>query len=119
MDLDSAKENIQPLATGRNIQRLEAALNTESHDTILNQRYEFENAIQNYTGDDPLSGWYEYIEWVEQSFPKSGKESALDELIEKCLVEFEREEKYKQDPRMIRLYIKYVSSFVLLKYVIY
>lgn len=112
MDLDSAKENIQPLAAGRNIQRLEAALSTDSQETILNQRYEFENAIRNYTGDDPLSGWYEYVEWVEQSYPKSGKESALDDLIQKCLLEFESEEKYKQDPRMIRLYIKYVSSVV-------
>lgn len=47
MDLDSAKENIQPLAAGRNIQRLEAALSAESQETMLNQRYEFENAIRN------------------------------------------------------------------------
>lgn len=113
MDLDNAKENIQPLATGRNIERLEVALNAESQheiqEALHQQRKEFDAAIRNYSGDDPLEPWYEYIQWVEQSYPKSGKESALDELVQKCLTQFENYDIYKQDRRMIKLYIKYVS----------
>lgn len=109
MDLDSAKENIQPLASGRNIHHLETALNADSDSLLLQQRQEHENAVRSYSGPDPLCPWYEYIMWVEQSFPKSGKESALDDLVQKCLLEFESDDRYKQDARMVKLYIKYVS----------
>lgn len=109
MDLESAKENIQPLASGRNIHQLETALSAQSQSALQEERLEYENNIRNYAGDDPLSVYYDYISWVEQSYPKSGKESALDELIQKCLQTFEHEEKYNQDARMIKLYIKYVS----------
>lgn len=114
MDFDDAKENIQPLASGRNVEILETALNAESqhelHEKLLEQRKEYERIISEYVGDDPLEPWYDYIQWVEQSYPKSGKETALDELIAKCLTTFENDERYTQDGRLIKLYIKYVSS---------
>lgn len=113
MDFDNAKENIQPLASGRNAERLEAALNAESqhemHEQMIEQRREFERAIDSYAGYDPLDDWYEYILWIEQSYPKSGKETALNEVISTCLAKFENDERYKQDRRMIKLFIKYVS----------
>lgn len=113
MEFDDAKENIQPLASGRNAERLETALNAESHheiqEQLFEQRKEFEKSIENYSGGDPLELWYEYIEWIEQSYPKSGKETELNEIISKCLSVFENDERYKQDQRMIKLYIKYVS----------
>lgn len=114
MDFDTAKENIQPLASGRNAEQLETALIAESdaemHEKLLEQRKEFERGIETYEGDDPLQPWYDYIVWVEQSYPKSGKESAWYELISKCLAKFETDERYFQDRRMLKLYIKYVSS---------
>lgn len=113
MNLDDAKENIQPLAGGRNIRRLETALSAESHEAaheqLLAERRACEEAIRTYVGDDPLAPWYEYVLWVEQSCPRSGKESALDEVIQKCLVAFDNDERYRQDARMVKLYIKYVS----------
>lgn len=113
MDFDNAKENIQPLASGRNAERLEAALNAESqheiHEQINEQRREFERAIDSYSGDDPLEIWYNYIQWIEQSYPKSGKETALNDVISTCLSKFENEDRYRQDRRMIKLFIKYVS----------
>lgn len=114
MNLDEAKENIQPLASGRNIQRLESALNAEFHESgqaeLLLERRRYEEAIHSYIGEDPLSPWYEYVLWVEQSYPKSGKQSALDEVVEKCLLKFEQDSRYSQDPRLIKLFIKYVST---------
>lgn len=115
MDFDIAKENIQPLASGRNVEHLETALIAESDQEIQQklreQRNEFEKAIQIYEGDDPLQLWYDYIVWVEQVNPKSGKESALHELLSNCLALFEKDERYFQDIRMLKLYIKYVSVF--------
>lgn len=70
----------------------------------------YEDAIKNYTGDDPLENWYEYILWVEQSFPNSGHESPLVKLLYQCLTTFEKEVKYHQDRRFIRLWINFVSK---------
>lgn len=110
MDFDDAKENIQPLAQGRNASILHASLQVESTQELLAQRKALEKEIHDYTGDDPLSVWYNYIEWIEQSFPSGGKESGLQEVLSKCLAEFESDERYKQDRRMIKLYIKFVSA---------
>lgn len=113
MDFDTAKENIQPLASGRNAEHLETALIAESDQEIQHklheQRKEFERTIETYSGEDPLQPWYDYIVWVEQIYPKSGKESALHELLARCLALFEKDERYFQDRRMVKLYIKYVS----------
>lgn len=110
MNFDEAKENIQPLAQGRNASILQASLRVESAQELMAQRHELEREIHNYTGDDPLSAWYNYIEWIEQSFPSGGKESGLQEVLAKCLSRFESEEKYNQDRRMIKLYIKYIDN---------
>ncbi|XP_075155017.1 bub1-related kinase [Haematobia irritans] len=110
MDFDNAKENIQPLAQGRNASILQASLKVESSQELLAQRKELEREIHNYSGDDPLNAWYNYICWIEQSFPSGGKESGLREVLTKCLTKFENDERYKQDRRMIRLYIKYIDN---------
>lgn len=113
MNFEGAKENIQPLAAGRNVEQLEVALNAECdpayQEELLKQRMKYEVDISNYAGDDPLDLWFDYVTWVEQSYPKSGKESALDDLLKKCLATFEKDDRYSQDPRLIRLFIKYVS----------
>lgn len=70
---------------------------------------EFENAIRNYDGDDPLENWYNFISWVEQSYPKQGHEGNLIPLLEDCLGKFELDKRYEHDPRLCKLFIKYVS----------
>lgn len=66
--------------------------------------------IRTYEGSDPLELWCEYISWVEQSFPKHGPEGNLSVLLTKCFQAFKDEEKYKNDIRFVRLWIKYVSG---------
>lgn len=117
MDFDDAKENIQPLASGRDAAKLETAIHAESdkelQEQLLEERKHYERAIEVYVGEDPLEPWYDYIQWVEQSCPKSGKESALLELLQKCLSHFESDQRYTQDRRMVKLYIRYVSDKLL------
>lgn len=69
----------------------------------------YEDAIKNYIGDDPLENWYEYILWTEQSYPKSGHESHIGKILQQCLATFEKDTKYHQDRRYVRLWINYVS----------
>lgn len=82
---------------------------------------EFESRINKNGNEDPLEAWFEYISWVEQCFPKSGKEGGIDELLEKCLKTFANETRYFQDKRMVQLYIKYVGLcfFIYFKFIFY
>lgn len=70
---------------------------------------QFEDAIKNYDGPDPLAPWYEYICWIQQSYPSMSNESGLDEIVSRCIVHFEGDDRYYQDRRMVKLFIKYVS----------
>uniref|UniRef100_A0A1A9W234 BUB1 N-terminal domain-containing protein n=1 Tax=Glossina brevipalpis TaxID=37001 RepID=A0A1A9W234_9MUSC len=110
MNFYEAKENIQPLATGRNASVLHASLNMESSQELTFKRQELENGIHNYIGQDPLSAWYNYIDWIEQSFPSGGKESGLKQVLAKCLNHFADDERYYQDGRMIKLFIKFMDD---------
>ncbi|XP_076177395.1 uncharacterized protein LOC143151837 isoform X2 [Ptiloglossa arizonensis] len=108
-----SKENIQPLRYGRNAAQLGTALraqeDVDTQQLLLQEKQMHEAAIKNYEGDDPLENWYEYILWMEQSSPKGGHESHIAKLLQQCLAIFEKEVKYHQDRRYIRLWINYIS----------
>ncbi|KAM0732868.1 Mitotic checkpoint serine/threonine-protein kinase BUB1 [Formica fusca] len=111
--ISRCKENIQPLRYGRNATQLGTALraqeDTDAQQLLLQEKQMYEDAIKNYEGDDPLENWYDYILWVEQSYPKSGHESHIGRLLQQCLAIFEKDTKYHQDRRYIRLWINYIS----------
>ncbi|KAK7790968.1 hypothetical protein R5R35_007861 [Gryllus longicercus] len=111
--LDESKENIQPLRRGRNISTLNTALqaqtDAEIHHQLMKEREEFEILVRSYAGDDPLQPWYEYVLWVEQNFPKHGREGNLKTLLENCLLQFKDNEQYSQDVRYIDLWTRYMS----------
>ncbi|KAL3282790.1 hypothetical protein HHI36_005955 [Cryptolaemus montrouzieri] len=113
MDIDLSKENIQPLRGGRNVSQLGLALQAESsidmRRELQHQREIFENSIRTYQGEDPLENWYQFISWVEQSYPKNGHEGNLVQLLEHCLNLFENDKRYSQDRRFCKLWIKYID----------
>ncbi|XP_063619690.1 uncharacterized protein LOC134792350 [Cydia splendana] len=113
MDIDVSKENIQPLRGGRNLAQLGTALQAQSdvdaQRQLQLQKEEHEAAINNYQGPDPLDPWFNYIQWVEQCYPKHGHEGHIDKLIKDCLLLFEKDERYYQDRRLVKLWIKYVD----------
>ncbi|XP_046999577.1 uncharacterized protein LOC124615616 isoform X1 [Schistocerca americana] len=112
--LDVSKENIQPLRQGRNASQLSAALQAQTDTAVLQnlvkKRQEYELLLRTYDGDDPLSIWFEYVEWVEQSFPKDGKEGNLMTLLQNCLTRFKESTEYFQDIRLVKLWIKYLEK---------
>nr|XP_023012037.1 mitotic checkpoint serine/threonine-protein kinase BUB1 beta [Leptinotarsa decemlineata] len=111
MDFDLSKENIQPLRGGRNVHQLGMALqaqtNREFQLELLQQKEQFEHLIRTYTGEDPLENYYNYISWIEQSYPKHGHEGNLVPLLEHCLCRFENDKRYTNDRRFCKLLIKY------------
>ncbi|XP_055545752.1 putative RNA exonuclease pqe-1 [Wyeomyia smithii] len=77
------------------------------------QRYEldkraWEDAIRGYTGPDPLDIWFNFICWLEQHkmFDKDG---GFRKILEQCLSNFENYENYKQDVRMVKLWMKFID----------
>ncbi|CAH1967134.1 unnamed protein product [Acanthoscelides obtectus] len=114
MDFDLSKENIQPLRGGRNVQQLGMALQAQTsreyQAELLHQQQEFENLIRTYEGEDPLENYYNYISWIEQSYPKRGHEGNLLPLLESCLQLFENDKRYTNDIRYCKLLIKYFDT---------
>lgn len=70
----------------------------------------WENAIVNYIGSDPLELWFNFIYWYEQN-QQYDTENLFETSLGKCLSTYETEERYKQDQRMVKLWMKYVSFY--------
>ena len=49
-----------------------------------------------------------YIVWTGENFPKGGKD--LGSLLERCITTFKDEERYKDDERYAKVWIRYVSK---------
>lgn len=69
---------------------------------------EWEIKIMNYQGSDPLALWYDYVCWYEQR----DYDYSFETILGVFLSMFEPANHYKQDQRLVELWIKYVS-FVL------
>ncbi|KAH8252531.1 hypothetical protein KR032_000386 [Drosophila birchii] len=112
MDFDNAKENIQPLASGRNVSLLQASLSLDSAQgqELHAQRSKLKKEVESYVGEDPLEPWHAYICWIEQSYPAGGSESKLQVVLKDCLTKFEKDVRYQQDRRFIKLFIKFAQE---------
>ncbi|XP_042868187.1 uncharacterized protein LOC122250695 isoform X3 [Penaeus japonicus] len=108
-----SKENIQPLKQGRKATVLSVALDESAARKLNAERHIFEEELRTYSGDDPLDVWYRYVLWVEQNYPKGGKEGNIMKLIEKCVTALhtstDTHKKYDNDSRFLELWIKYAN----------
>lgn len=66
----------------------------------------WENAIN--TNHDPFELWFNYISWYEQN-RQNDVENKFRSTLERCLSQYEHDESHKQDIRMVKLWMKYVS----------
>lgn len=74
---------------------------------------EFAKEIERYSGTDQLDPWYRYLVWLEENYVIDfSAESIFMDILCRCLATFEADERYKQDRRMIKLFIKYVRKNV-------
>jgi len=107
-----SKENIQPLKQGRKASKLSNILQPRDEETtklLQEERQNFETELRAYSGSDPLDPWYRYIAWVEQEYPKGGKEGNVHELIQKCIKKFKDEKYVQNDARFLEIWLKYAS----------
>ncbi|XP_055917822.1 uncharacterized protein LOC129950058 [Eupeodes corollae] len=83
-------------------------ITAEQMHSFLKDKHAWENAIAMYNGPDPLEHWYNYICWYNSNI-HGDPENKFRETLERCLTQYEHNEYYKQDPRMVKLWIKYID----------
>ncbi|XP_055375084.1 mitotic checkpoint serine/threonine-protein kinase BUB1 [Condylostylus longicornis] len=75
---------------------------------FVRDKHAWESAISSYSGPDPLEMWYNYICWYDYNIHMD-PENKFRECLEKCLSLFENADYYKQDLRMVKLWVKYID----------
>lgn len=124
--IETQKENIQALPSGRSARALAAALSPLSSDkgssrslndtrTIndaIRQEYEQElDAISE--SDDPLDIYDRYVKWTLDAYPsaQATNQSGFLPLLERATKAFLSSNHYKNDPRYLRLWLHYIRLF--------
>lgn len=122
--IETQKENIQPLASGRSAKTLAIAFasssrscaptpgNTRNLNDAIREEYELElKAIQD--SDDPLDIYDRYVKWTLGAYPsaQATPESQLRQLLERATKAFQSFNHYKNDPRYLKLWLQYIRLF--------
>ncbi|KAI0356079.1 hypothetical protein OH77DRAFT_1424398 [Trametes cingulata] len=118
--LEAAKENIQPLASGRRVTALSAILSTphaqrESRlaDARRRHRANVEIAMEDEDEDaDPLEAYSRFVHWTVENYPQGhSAESGLLELLEEAtrVLRDDRGGKWRGDLRYLKLWTLYAS----------
>lgn len=116
--LEAAKENIQPLASGRRVTTLSAILQTphaQRDAQLLAARKRFRTNIQialEDEDDDPLEAYSRFVQWTLENYPQGqSAESGLLELLEEAtrVLKDNREGRWKRTSMYLKLWVLYAS----------
>lgn len=112
--IELEKENILPLKDGRSAKRLSEILQQDSLD-LNSTRLAYERRLLDDLEDldDPLELFLDYITWLNDVSPQGGtsKKSGILDVMERCLMYFRDMETYKNDPRLLKLWLWYIELF--------
>ncbi|XP_030383189.1 uncharacterized protein LOC115630682 isoform X2 [Scaptodrosophila lebanonensis] len=84
------------------------SVNSDQMRSFVKDKQAWEHAVALYQGPDPLDHWYNYICWYE-NHAHSDPENKFRETLERCLTVYEHNDYYRQDPRLVRLWLKYIA----------
>lgn len=107
-----SKENVAPLRQGRDVQVLNKALKTPKAQ-LEAQRIVREGQVRDAVSGhgsqsgDPLQAWSMYIKWLVENYPAGC--DVLVRAIEEVCRTYARSERYRDDIRLLRLWIRYVD----------
>lgn len=135
--IEQQKENIQPLASGRSASQL-AALSSQSRSTLgaklatEHKRFQaqlaavatydeegaWEDGREGFTSDevaamaeDPLDPHHQYVRFVNGNYPAGASaQNRLVPLLEASTRAFVNDERYRNDPRYLRLWSMYAKN---------
>ncbi|KAK2740281.1 hypothetical protein FQN57_006161 [Myotisia sp. PD_48] len=125
--IETQKENIQSLPSGRSAKALAAAFSprpgnskqalSEIADTrTINDAIRREYEIELETigeSDDPLDVYDRYVKWTLDAYPSAQAtvQSGLLPLLERATNSFLNSSHYRNDPRYLRLWVHYIQLF--------
>ncbi|KAF8155886.1 Mad3/BUB1 homology region 1-domain-containing protein [Crassisporium funariophilum] len=117
--LEAAKENVQPLATGRRVTALSAILSTphalrEAKLSATRNRLRINVALALDDDDegDPLEAYCRLVYWTVENYPQGhSAESGLLELLEEAtrVLKDDRGGKWRGDIKYLKLWLLYAS----------
>ena len=116
--LEAAKENVQPLATGRRVTALSSILATphahrESRLSATRNRYRInvELALED-DEEDPLDAYWRFVNWTVENYPQGhSAESGLLELLEEAtrMLKDHRGGVWRGELKYLKLWLLYAS----------
>jgi checkpoint serine/threonine-protein kinase len=116
-EIEVVKENVQPLRSGRNpkdlakqVKGLKAQPLTSTVSVFEEACKEWEDKLAAYGGSDPLEVWDEYIKWAQQNATSDKLSEQVVSLLQRCTRKFQASQQYKEDPRYLRIWIKYIDT---------
>ena len=125
--IEDHKENIQALPSGRSAKALAAlysppltsATSTapgepSQPDIHSSKRAYFEREVSQIDeADDPLDVYDRYVKWTLDAYPsaQATPQSQLLPLLERATKTFLQSPHYKNDPRYLRLWLRYIQLF--------
>lgn len=120
--IETQKENIQPLPSGRSAKVLATSFttslltprsgDTKSLNDAIRAEYETELASQEEI-DDPLDIYDRYVKWTLGAYPSAQAtgESQLRPLLERATKAFRSVDHYRNDARYLKLWLHYIRFF--------
>jgi checkpoint serine/threonine-protein kinase len=125
--IESQKENIQALPSGRSARKLAEAFapsqplqplstpnpsETKSVNDCIRAEYEAEVANISES-DDPLDVYDRYVRWTFDAYPsaQATPQSQLHLLLERATKTFVGDARYKNDPRYLKIWMQYIQLF--------
>ncbi|KAF2863004.1 hypothetical protein K470DRAFT_274965 [Piedraia hortae CBS 480.64] len=121
--IESHKENIQALPSGRSARALaqlySPPLNATPSPSLMQDansaaRIPFEQELATIDeADDPLDFYDRYVKWTLDAYPsaQATPQSRLLPLLERGTKEFQSSARYKNDPRYLKLWLHYIRLF--------
>jgi len=122
--IESHKENIQALPSGRSAKALAQLYSppllganpspSNTQDAHAKAREPFEKELQTIDeADDPLDVYDRYVKWTLDTYPsaQATPQSQLLPLLERATKAFQSSSHYKNDPRYLRLWLHYIRLF--------
>ena len=115
-EIEPEKENITISTEGKSATKLVKALALDSREQQLIKR-QFESRIAQRDDDDddvdPLIHYIEYVEWLRHAYPQglTSKQSGALGVIERCLMKFKDDDRYRDDIRYLKLWVSYIKDF--------
>lgn len=116
--LEAAKENIQPLASGRRVTALSAILQTphvhreaKLAEARKRHRMNVQIALED-EDDDPLEAYCRFVYWTLENYPQGpSADSCLLELLEEAtrVLKDDRDGVWRSELKYLKLWVLYAS----------